>query len=57
MKAKRIELDIDFIGSQTQLTTVEENLIAEYFRKRKKKSKISRSIKKKTAKKSIKVSV
>ncbi len=57
MKAKRIELDIDFIGSQTQLTTVEENLIAEYFRKRKNKSKISRSIKKKTAKKSIKVSV
>ena len=53
----KIELDIDFIGSQTQLTKAEENLIAEYFRKRKSKTKNSRSIKKPSDRRTTKVSV
>ena len=57
MKTKKIELDIDFIGSQTQLTKAEENLIAEYFRERKSKTKNSRSIKKPSDRRTTKVSV
>ena len=38
MKAKRIELDVDFIGIQgSTLTKAEENAISEYIRSRKTK--------------------
>ncbi len=57
MKTKKIDLDIEFIGSQSPLTKAEENLIAEYFRKRKSKAKISRSTKKPADRRATKVSV
>lgn len=57
MKTKNIELDIDFIGSQTQLTKAEENLIAEYFNKLKSNSKSSRSKKKSVIRRTNKTSV
>ena len=57
MKTKNIELDIDFIGSQTQLTKAEENLIAEYFNKLKSNSKSSRSKKKSVIRRTNKTSL
>ena len=57
MKTKNIELDIDFIGSQTQLTKAEENLIAEYFNKLKSNSKSSSSKKKSVIRRTNKTSV
>lgn len=57
MKTKKIELDIEFIGSQSPLTKAEENLISEYFSKRRKKVTISRSSKKPTVRRSSKISV
>ena len=38
MKAKKIELDVDFIGGQTSLTKDEEKLISEYIKKNKPKT-------------------
>jgi hypothetical protein len=35
MKTKKIELDVDFIGSQEALTQEEEKKISDYFKKRK----------------------
>lgn len=35
MKSKKIELDVDFIGSQEALTQSEEKAINDYFKKRK----------------------
>ena len=35
MKSKKIELDVDFIGSQEALTQTEEKAIHDYFKKRK----------------------
>lgn len=57
MKTKKIELDIEFIGSQSPLTKAEENLISEYFSKRKNKAKISRSTKKPTVRRRAKFSI
>ena len=57
MKTKKIDLDIEFIGSQAPLTKAEENLIAEFFSKRKNKAKISRSSKKPTVRRRSKISV
>ena len=37
MKAKKIELDVDFIGGQTSLTKDEEKSISEYIKKNKTK--------------------
>ena len=52
-----MELDIELIGSQSPLTKAEENLISEYFSKRKKKATISRSSKKPTVRRGAKISV
>lgn len=44
MKRSKVELDVDFIGSQEALTQEEEKALMEYFRKRKQdlqKAKIS----------------
>jgi hypothetical protein len=38
MKAKKIELDVDFIGGQTSLTKDEEKSISEYIKKIKPKN-------------------
>lgn len=38
MKSKKIELDVDFIGSQEALTQSEEKAINDYFKKRKQSS-------------------
>ena len=57
MKTKKIELDIDFIGSQSPLTKAEEILIAKYFSKRKNKNNITRSSKKPTVRRGAKISV
>jgi hypothetical protein len=35
MKSKKNELDVDFIGSQDELTQDEEKALSEYFKKRK----------------------
>lgn len=35
MKNRKIELDVDFIGSQEVLTQTEEKAINDYFKKRK----------------------
>ena len=35
MKRKKIELDVDFIGSQEALTQVEEQTLNDYFKNRK----------------------
>lgn len=35
MKAKKIELDVDFIGGQGSLTEEEENTLSDYFKQRK----------------------
>ena len=35
MKNKKIELDVDFIGSQESLTKEEEKKLSDYFKKRK----------------------
>jgi len=35
MKNKKIELDVDFIGSQEALTQDEEKKLSDYFKKRK----------------------
>jgi hypothetical protein len=35
MKRKKIELDVDFIGSQEALTQVEEQVLNDYFTNRK----------------------
>ena len=35
MKSKKIELDVDYIGSQEALTQSEEKEIKDYFKKRK----------------------
>jgi hypothetical protein len=57
MKTKKIELDIESIGSQSPLTKAEENLIAIFFSKRKNKTKITRSSKKPTVRRGVKISV
>jgi len=35
MRTKRKELDVDFIGSQEPLTSSEEKLLGEFFKKKK----------------------
>ena len=35
MKAKKLELDVDFIGGQGSLTIDEEKALSEFFKKRK----------------------
>ncbi len=57
MKTKKIELDIELIGSQSPLTKAEENLITEFFSKRKNKTKTTRSSKKPTVRRRAKISV
>lgn len=39
MKAKKIELDVDFIGGQEPLTAEEEKALSDFFKKRKTDSK------------------
>ncbi|WP_181305653.1 hypothetical protein [Rufibacter sp. XAAS-G3-1] len=39
MKAKKIELDVDYIGGQEPLTAEEEKALSEFFKKRKTESK------------------
>jgi hypothetical protein len=50
MKAKKIELDVDFIGGQTSLTKEEEKSISEYIKKNKPKKTKKTSQKAKTVK-------
>jgi len=40
MKAKKLELDVDFIGGQGPLTAEEEKALSEYFRRKKSAKKI-----------------
>jgi hypothetical protein len=53
MKAKKIELDVDFIGGQTSLTKDEEKSISEYIKKNKPKKSKKISHKAKTVKQLI----
>ena len=39
MKAKKIELDVDFIGGQEPLTAEEEKALSDFFKRRKMDSK------------------
>jgi len=39
MKTRRKELDVDFIGSQEPLTTLEEKALSDFFRKKKESKK------------------
>jgi hypothetical protein len=39
MKTRKIELDVDFIGDQVGLTTIEEKALTDYFKQRKLESK------------------
>jgi hypothetical protein len=51
MKAKKIELDVDFIGGQGPLTAEEEKALSDFFKKRKMDTKRAADNKKvKTAK-------
>lgn len=50
MKAKKIELDVDFIGGQVSLTKDEEKSISEYIKKNKPKKAKKTSHKDKTVK-------
>lgn len=49
MKAKRKELNVDFIGSQEPLTKEEENALSDFFKKKKEQN-AHRVIRKKTTK-------
>ena len=53
MKAKKIELDVDFIGGQTSLTKEEELAISDFIKKNKTKKTKRSSNKTKTAKQLI----
>jgi len=35
MKTKKIELDVDFIGGQSSLTSAEEKALSDFFKQRK----------------------
>jgi hypothetical protein len=50
MKAKKIELDVDFIGGQTTLTKEEEKTISEYIKKNRSEKEKRSSHKTKTVK-------
>lgn len=41
MKARKIELEVDYIGGQEPLTAEEEKALSDFFKKRKKDSKIT----------------
>lgn len=45
MKAKKIELDVDFIGGQDPLTTDEEKALNDFFKQRKLASRKSNLLK------------
>lgn len=49
MKAKKKELNVDFIGGQEPLTKEEENALSDFFKK-KKEQKAHRVLRKKTTK-------
>lgn len=49
MKAKKKELNVDFIGGQEPLTKEEENALSDFFKK-KKEQKVHRVLRKKTTK-------
>ena len=53
MKSKKIELDVDFIGGETSLTTEEEKTISDFIKKNKSKKTKSLILKTKTAKQLI----
>ena len=53
MKAKKVELDVDFIGGQTSLTKEEEKVLSEYIKKNKLKKTKKSSHKTKTVKQLI----
>ena len=40
MRTRRKELDVDFIGSQEPLTTLEEESLSDFFRKKKELKKL-----------------
>ncbi|WP_192822670.1 hypothetical protein [Rufibacter sp. LB8] len=46
MKAKKQELDVDFIGGQTPLTTEEEKALSDFFKSKKLSTKKARNTKK-----------
>ncbi len=57
MKAKKTELDVDYIGGQEPLTTEEEKALSDFFQKRKTEAKrVAASRKAKTAKSSLRQS-
>ena len=57
MKAKKIELTVDFIGGDGSLTSSEEKALSDFFAKRKTISKKSTSSKKRTAKRKIRATL
>ena len=57
MKAKKIELTVDFIGGDGSLTSSEEKALSDFFAKRKTISKKSTSSKKRTAKRTIRATL
>jgi hypothetical protein len=50
MKTKRKELDVDYIGDQTNLTKEEENIISDFIKEIKAKKSKRSSTKRKTTK-------
>jgi hypothetical protein len=50
MKAKKIELDVDFIGGQGPLTAEEEKALSDFFRQRRSTFKRATDTKKRTTK-------
>lgn len=46
MKAKKIELDVDFIGGQGALSAAEEKALSDFFQQRKMTNKTAITIKK-----------
>lgn len=53
MKAKKIELDVDFIGGQGSLTIDEEQALSAYFKKIKQQSKKKSTVQKNKLKKQL----
>ena len=57
MKSKKIELNVDFIGGQGSLTTLEEKALSEFFKQRKLIKKRAAKIKKTSKAKKLEVMV
>ena len=55
MRAKKIELDVDYIGGQGSLTEVEEKALSDFFKQQKMVKKMKNKIKKTNKPKELEV--